>query len=121
VRIGDFKYRFTDQPNGWFGATVKVDWPILTNLRLDPYERTGLQQSVFAANWWAYQFWRFVFVQDQVGKLAQTATLVWRQRFCGFHHDVQLTIREADHAGAFPGYGITVLLRFSIAAWWSST
>ena len=73
VRIGDFKYRFTDQPNGWFGATVKVDWPILTNLRLDPYERTGLQQSVFAANWWAYEFWRFVFVQDQVGKLAQTA------------------------------------------------
>jgi arylsulfatase A-like enzyme len=73
VRIGDFKYRFTDQPNGWFGATVKVDWPILTNLRLDPYERTGLQQSVFAANWWAFEFWRFVFVQDQVGKLAQTA------------------------------------------------
>lgn len=73
MRIGDFKYRFTDQPNGWFGATVKVDWPILTNLRLDPYERTGLQQSVFAANWWAFEFWRFVFVQDQVGKLAQTA------------------------------------------------
>jgi len=22
--IDDFKYRFTDQPNGWFGATVKV-------------------------------------------------------------------------------------------------
>lgn len=73
VRIDDFKYRFTDQPNGWFGATVKVDWPILTNLRLDPYERTGLQQSVFAANWWGTEFWRFVFVQQQVGKLAQTA------------------------------------------------
>ena len=41
VRIDDFKYRFTDQPNGWFGATVKVDWPILTNLRLDPLERTN--------------------------------------------------------------------------------
>jgi len=34
VRIGDFKYRFLDQPNGWFGGTVKVDWPILVNLRL---------------------------------------------------------------------------------------
>ena len=42
VRIDDFKYRFTDQPNGWLGATVKVDWPILTNLRLDPFERTGM-------------------------------------------------------------------------------
>jgi hypothetical protein len=23
VRIGDFKYRFTDQPGGWFGGTVQ--------------------------------------------------------------------------------------------------
>jgi arylsulfatase len=73
VRINDFKYRFTDQPNGWFGATVKVDWPILVNLRLDPFERTGLNQSVFAANWWGNEFWRFVDVQQQVAKLAQTA------------------------------------------------
>ena len=41
VRIDDYKYRFTDQPNGWFGGTVKVDWPTLVNLRLDPFERTG--------------------------------------------------------------------------------
>jgi len=73
VRINDFKYRFTDQPNGWFGGTVKVDWPILVNLRLDPFERTGLNQSLFAANWWGNEFWRFVDVQQQVGKLAQTA------------------------------------------------
>src|SRR6201999_3171125 len=38
VRIGDFKYRFIDQPGGWLGGTVKPDWPILTNLRLDPFE-----------------------------------------------------------------------------------
>jgi membrane-anchored protein YejM (alkaline phosphatase superfamily) len=25
VRIDDYKYRFTDQPNGWLGATDKVD------------------------------------------------------------------------------------------------
>jgi hypothetical protein len=25
ARIGDFKYRFTDQPTGWFGSTEKVD------------------------------------------------------------------------------------------------
>ena len=42
MRIDDFKYRFTDQPGGWLGGTVKVDWPILTNIRLDPFERTGL-------------------------------------------------------------------------------
>jgi len=78
VRVNDFKYRFTDQPNGWLGATVKVDWPILTNLRLDPYERTGMYNgkdngSIAYYNWFAYEFWRFVLVQQVVGKLAQTA------------------------------------------------
>ena len=46
VRINDFKYRFIDQPQGWLGATVKVDWPILVNLRLDPFERTGISGSL---------------------------------------------------------------------------
>jgi hypothetical protein len=78
VRVNDFKYRFTDQPNGWFGATVKVDWPILTNLRLDPYERTGMfngrdNGSISYYNWFVNEFWRFVLVQQVVGKLAQTA------------------------------------------------
>jgi arylsulfatase len=77
VRINDFKYRFTDQPDGWLGATVKVDWPILTNLRLDPFERTGMPSGASGSlayyNWFAYEFWRFVFVQQEVGKLAKTA------------------------------------------------
>jgi arylsulfatase A-like enzyme len=77
VRIDDYKYRFTDQPNGWLGATVKVDWPILTNIRLDPFERTGMPSgdkgSLGYYNWFAYEFWRFVLVQQQVGRLAQTA------------------------------------------------
>jgi arylsulfatase A-like enzyme len=77
VRLDDFKYRFTDQPTGWFGATVKVDWPILTNLRLDPLERTNFYNgkdngSVFFANWWGNEFWRFVFVQKEVAQYAQT-------------------------------------------------
>ena len=77
VRLNDYKYRFTDQPSGWLGATVKVDWPILVNLRLDPFERTGMPSgdkgSLAYYNWFAYQFWRFVYVQQEVGKLAQTA------------------------------------------------
>ncbi len=77
VRVDDYKYRFTDQPGGWLGPTVKVDWPILTNLRLDPYERTGMfngkdNGSIAYYNWFAYEFWRFVFVQQVVGKAAQT-------------------------------------------------
>jgi arylsulfatase A-like enzyme len=76
VRIGDYKYRFTDQPNGWLGATVQVDWPILTNLRLDPLERTGMSNGVTGSlayyNWFLYEFWRFVYVQQEVEKYAMT-------------------------------------------------
>jgi arylsulfatase len=77
VRIDDFKYRFTDQPQGWLGGTIKVDWPILTNLRSDPYERTGMPSgangSLAYYNWFVYEFWRFQFVQKEVAKIAQTA------------------------------------------------
>jgi arylsulfatase len=72
VRIDDYKYRFTDQPNGWFGDTVKVNWPILVNLRLDPYERAGFSGSINYYNWYAYQFWRFVVVQKAVADAAQS-------------------------------------------------
>jgi arylsulfatase A-like enzyme len=79
VRIGDYKYRFIDQPGGWMGAKVHVDVPYLTNLRLDPFERTGWPsdgskigaQQYF--DWFKYEFWRFVFVQQEVAKLAMTA------------------------------------------------
>ena len=77
VRIDDYKYRFTDQPGGWLGGTVKVDWPILTNIRLDPFERmnlpNGANGSLGFYNWFAYEFWRFQFVQKQIAELAQTA------------------------------------------------
>jgi arylsulfatase len=72
VRLDDFKFRFLDQPNGWFGGTIKPDWPVLVNLRLDPFERTGLKGSINYYNWFAYEFWRFVYVQQQLGKEAQT-------------------------------------------------
>jgi arylsulfatase len=72
VRINDYKYRFIDQPNGWLGGTIKADWPLLVNLRLDPFERTGLTGSFYYANWFVYEFWRFVFVQQEVAKAAQT-------------------------------------------------
>jgi arylsulfatase len=77
VRINDFKYRFIDQPNGWLGGTVKVDWPILVNLRLDPFERTGMpgpggSGSLNFYHFFVYEFWRFVFVQQEVARAAQT-------------------------------------------------
>jgi len=79
VRIDDFKYRFIQQPEGWVGDKTHVDMPILTNLRLDPYERTGwasdgaAKGSMQYFDWFRYEFWRFVFVQQEVAKLAKTA------------------------------------------------
>jgi len=79
VRIDDFKYRFIQQPEGWVGDKTHPDMPILTNLRLDPYERTGwagngaAKGSMQYWDWFRYEFWRFVFVQQEVAKLAKTA------------------------------------------------
>lgn len=76
VRIDDFKYRFIDQPSGWLGGTIKPDWPILVNLRLDPYERMGLpngaQGSLAFYNWYVFEFWRFAYVQKQIASAAQS-------------------------------------------------
>jgi hypothetical protein len=79
VRIDDYKYRFIDQPGGWVGSKVHVDAPVLTNLRLDPFKRLDFSQNgtiIGSQNyfsWFHYEFWRFVFVQQEVPKLAMTA------------------------------------------------
>jgi arylsulfatase A-like enzyme len=78
VRIDDYKFRFIDQPHGWVGEKIHLDVPYITNLRLDPFERTGWPndgtkeggQQYF--DWFKYQFWRFVFVQQVMGKELQT-------------------------------------------------
>jgi len=78
VRIDDYKYRFIDQPAGWLGEKTHPDVPYITNLRLDPFERTGWPnngtkdgaQQYF--DWFKYQFWRFVFVQQLMAKEIQT-------------------------------------------------
>jgi arylsulfatase A-like enzyme len=78
VRIDDYKFRFIDQPAGWLGEKTKPDVPYITNLRLDPFERTGWPNSGTKEggqqyfDWFKYQFWRFVFVQQVVGKALQT-------------------------------------------------
>jgi arylsulfatase A-like enzyme len=103
ARIGDYKYVFIDQPQGWFGSKVRLDWPGIYNLRLDPFEKMNLNESLFAADWWAFEFWRFVFVQQEVGSLAKTALeFPPMQRGASFNlDDVKKEIEEkiASRAG----------------------
>jgi arylsulfatase A-like enzyme len=74
VRVDDYKYQFTQQPNGWFGGTVKLDWPIVTNIRLDPFERMRFDGSLgYGMEFYGHEFWRFVYAQDRVKELADTA------------------------------------------------
>jgi arylsulfatase len=81
IRIGDFKYQFYQQPQGWPGPKVTTDMPSVVNIRQDPFERTPSLDSIGTNNmgggymndFYAREFWRFVFVQKQVAKLAQTA------------------------------------------------
>jgi arylsulfatase len=79
VRVGDYKYRFIDQPGGWLGDKIKPEVPTIINLRLDPFERTGFPENLTRNGslqyweWYKYEFWRFVLVQDVVEKLAMTA------------------------------------------------
>ncbi len=57
---------------------MKVNFAIITNLRLVPYEQTGMTVNIQGGSlasfgWFKYELWRTVFVQQQIEKLAQTA------------------------------------------------
>jgi len=81
VRIDDFKFQFFAQPYGWPGEKTTTDMPTMVNLRQDPFERTPMLrgQSLnsgaagYVNDFYAREFWRFVMVQQYVGKLAMTA------------------------------------------------
>jgi arylsulfatase len=106
VRIGDYKYRFIDQPSGWLGGTVKVDMPILFNLRLDPFERAGLPSggngSLNYYNWFVYEFWRFVAVQQSVAEYAKSfVDYPPMQKGASFNlESVKAQIMKASHGPA---------------------
>jgi arylsulfatase A-like enzyme len=77
VRLDDWKFRLIDQPDGWIGGTVHLDMPVLSNLRLDPFERLQLPKGqmgsfYFFPDFFVHEFWRFVFLQQKVGEYAQT-------------------------------------------------
>jgi arylsulfatase A-like enzyme len=77
VRLDDWKFRLIDQPDGWTGGTVHLDMPVLTNLRMDPFERMGFQKGnngsfEYLPEFYIHEFWRFVFLQQKVAEYAQT-------------------------------------------------
>ncbi len=81
IRIDDFKFQFFQQPWGWPGEKITTDMPTIVNIRQDPFERTPSVRGEslndmgggYMNDFYAREFWRFVLVQQYVGKLAQTA------------------------------------------------
>jgi arylsulfatase A-like enzyme len=78
VRIDNFKYQFYDQPDGWPGPKIDTDMPKIYNIRQDPFERTPIENFLEGAPAYFNEFfgregWRFVFVQQYVLKLGETA------------------------------------------------
>jgi len=77
VRLDDYKFILKQQPGGWIGDTVTPGAPPIANLRLDPFERSlfhdGNNGSLEYMEWYKFQFWRFVQVQDAVKELAMSA------------------------------------------------
>jgi arylsulfatase len=81
LRVDDFKFQFLQQPYGWPGEKITTDMPSIVNLRQDPFERTPMIRGEttntgafgYGNDFYAREFWRFVNVQQEVGKLAMTA------------------------------------------------
>jgi arylsulfatase A-like enzyme len=78
VRVDNFKYQFYTQPDGWPGPKVTTDMPLIYNIRQDPFERTPILNFAQGAPAWFNEFfgreaWRFVFVQQVVAQLGETA------------------------------------------------
>jgi len=81
IRIDDFKFQFYQQPYGWPGEKTTTDMPSMVNIRQDPFERTPMIRGEtsntgafgYGNDFFAREFWRFVLVQQEVAKLAQTA------------------------------------------------
>ncbi len=76
ARLGDVKISLISQPDGWIGATVKNNFPRIYNLRLDPFERMGFDPNesfMSFEHYYGQNFWRLVFLQQEVAKLAKTA------------------------------------------------
>ncbi len=75
VRIRDWKAHFA-LPGSWTeggGAPKSLTFPLIVNLRMDPFENSvGFGQSPMALRWMLDKMWAFVPMQAVVGQFLQT-------------------------------------------------
>jgi len=72
VRWNDWKIHFATQVGNITNAVREVPgWPVLINLRADPYEK-GPHESGMYLRWYADNMWLFVPIQQQIGAFLKT-------------------------------------------------
>ena len=72
IRLGEWKITFTEMwgnlPTAWHKTP---SWPLITNLRRDPYERFDSQSDMYT-KWWADRMYMMVPAQVAVGNHLET-------------------------------------------------
>ena len=73
VRWNDWKINFAEvQGNIATGSRIATNWPIIVNLRADPYEQTPTEAELGYLRWYADNMWLFVPVQQKIREFLQT-------------------------------------------------
>mgnify|MGYP000641605849 CR=1 FL=1 len=82
VRWQDWKVHFAVvEGNIATGVRETPGWPVIFNLKADPYEEMTFRESMFSARWYADQMWLFVPIQSKVQEFLATLEGVESQRF----------------------------------------
>jgi arylsulfatase A-like enzyme len=78
LRVDNYKFQFIVQPEGWVGPSFHPNFPILTNLRHDPFERMNWPGHGFAEGSIAYwdsfkhEMWRYQISAQVIEKYIPT-------------------------------------------------
>ncbi|WP_255875796.1 arylsulfatase [Microbulbifer elongatus] len=66
VRVHDFKVQFATEKGAINEAIRETpNWPVITNLRADPYEKAARESGMYV-RWYADNMWLFVPVQQKI-------------------------------------------------------
>jgi len=73
VRWNDWKVHFaTIQGNIATGTRLPTNWPLIVNLREDPYEKMPHEAEMGYMRWYADNMWLFVPIQQKIGEFLAT-------------------------------------------------
>jgi arylsulfatase len=73
VRWNDWKVHFaTIEGNIATGTRLPTNWPLIVNLREDPYEKMPHEAEMGYMRWYADNMWLFVPIQQKIGEFLGT-------------------------------------------------